>query len=57
MNNIYEIDGDHIEHMENAFFCMNTVDRHDMIHEYKHSYNHIHLVHSSVNFNELDIDI
>jgi len=50
MNDIYEIDDDHIEHMENLLIYMNLDDYHDMIDEYKDRYNQYHLVERTSNY-------
>jgi len=53
----YEIDDDHIQHMENALIYVHIDDHHGMIHEYKDSYNHYHLVNPAINYNESYIDM
>ncbi len=43
--------------MENALIYVYIDDHHGMIHEYKDSYNHYHLVNPAINYNESYIDI
>jgi len=42
--------------MEHAPVYLNIDDHRDMIHEYKHSYNHGHLMNPTINFNQIVIN-